>query len=168
MRTADDLVPGLVQRTADALAAMQAGRYAEAAPTLELAAITAHRIDDIIDSNLFGSGAVEAYAKAGDMHSAVRVLTQIVDLYRASGKSTEIARFGRFTLKPLRRDGFAAEADAISAELARLTGGAWHDPDAPKLPAFCSNCGAAVKPAEIVRPTPTTVACHYCGASLDR
>ena len=105
------------------------------------------------------STAVEAYANAGDPQSALRVAMQIVDLHHAAGRSGEVARFARLTLKPLRRDGHAAEADAISAYIARATGGAWSDPDAPKLPAFCSNCGAAVKPAEVARPTPTTVAC---------
>ena len=164
--TADDVVPGLVQRTADALEAMQAGRHAEAAPTLELAATTASGMGNVIDLNLFGSSAVEAYARAGAMQKAVQLATDLVGVHQAAGRNTEVARFMRFTLKPLRRDGLAAEADAIAAAIARATGGAWSDPDAPKLPGFCANCGAAVKPAEVARPTPSTVACRYCGASL--
>ncbi len=68
----------------------------------------------------------------------------------------------------MRLHGFAADADELSAHVGQLLGAAWNDPAAPKLPAFCSSCGSPVKPAEVVRPTPSTVACRYCGASLAR
>jgi hypothetical protein len=168
MPQAHEVFQGYAERTNSALAALQAGRFAEAAPTFEWAGLSAQSVDDIINTNIFGSSAVEAYAKAGDMQNALRVATQIVGRYHALGNSPELARFMRFVLKPLRRDGYEAAAGAIAAQVATATSGAWSDPEAPKLPAFCSNCGAPVKPAEVVRPTPTTVACHFCGASLDR
>jgi hypothetical protein len=168
MRTVDEIIPGLVQRTTTAMEAFQAGRFAEAAPTLQLAAETAVQIGDVMQTNIFGSCAVVGYVKAGDPQAAIRLVMHFVALHQTAGRTAEAARFGRLSLKPLRRDGHVVEADEISTQLARVLGAAWNDPDAPRLPAFCSNCGAAVKPAEVVRPTPSTVACQYCGGSLDR
>lgn len=167
-RTIDDLVPGLLRRLEGALSAMQSGRYREAAPVFELVGVTAAKIGDVVEVNLHGSSAVECYLRLGDRDNAFRALRQFVEIHVNAQRVPEAARFGRLTIKPLRRDGLTTEADAVSAYLASALGAAWNDPDAPKLPPFCSNCGAAVKVVEVVRPTPSTAACKYCGASLDR
>jgi hypothetical protein len=161
-------VPRFLEVCAAAIEAMKAGRYAEAAPQLEWAAMFAFGVNDVMQVKLMGANAVKAYAQSGDAANAVRLATRIVDLFHGAGRNPEIPGFAKHALADLRTQGHPQAADALSAHISGVMGGAWSDPDAPKLPAFCSSCGAAVKPAEIVRPTPSTVACHYCGASLDR
>jgi hypothetical protein len=150
-----------------ATAAFEEGRYAEAAPLYERAAIATHAAGDPLMWKMTAIVAVKAYAMAGDPSNAVRFATQTFDVLRSGGHGAEVPGVAKKCLESLRAQGHAAEADALSAHVARLMDGKWNDPDAPRLVAFCASCGAAVKPAEVVRPTPTTVACRYCGASLD-
>jgi hypothetical protein len=161
-------VPQYLETSKAAMTAMKEGRYAEAATRLEWAATAAFGVGDKMQTKMTGTTAVKAYAMAGDPASALRLATHLVNLFHEAGRNPEIPGFAKHALESLRNQGYAAEADALSAHIARAMGGAWSDPNAPKLPAFCSSSGAAVKPAEVVRPTPSTVACRYCGASLDR
>jgi hypothetical protein len=148
--------------------AMAAGRYGEAGALYERAAIASHGAGDVLMTKMNGALAVKAYAKGGDPKNAVRFAIATVDALKAGGHVPEIAGFATKCLESLRVQGHSADADVLSAHVGQAVGAAWSDPNAPKLPAFCSSCGAAVKPAEVVRPTPSTVACHYCGASLAR
>jgi hypothetical protein len=149
-------------------AAMETGRYAEAGSLYERAAVEAHRAGDTLVLRMMAVLAVSAYVRAGDIPSAMRFATATVDLLQSVGMVPEIPGVARKMLNALRDQGHPSEADALSARVGQIVGAAWSDPGAPKLAAFCSSCGAAVKPAEIVHPTPSTSACRYCGANLAR
>jgi hypothetical protein len=149
-------------------AAMEAGRYAEAATLYEKSAAECYTAGEPLWMQLSALLAVKAYVLAGDPKNAVRFAQATVDAIHGGGKEPEVPGFAAKALESVRLHGFAADADALSAYVGQLLGAAWNDLAAPKLPAFCSSCGAAVKPAEVVRPTPSTVACRYCGASLAR
>jgi hypothetical protein len=155
---ADDVAP--------ANAAMQAGRYAEAAPLYERAAIASQHSGEMLQVKMCAALAIKAYAMAGDGANAVRFAKATVDVLKS--RPPEIPGFMRKALESMRDHGLSAEADVVSAYIGEVLGAAWQDPSAPKLPAFCSACGAPVRPAEVVRPTPSTVACKFCGASLGR
>lgn len=161
-------LPGYTDACTAALEAMNAGRYGDAAPRFEWAANSALAVGDgPLHTTINALNAIKAYATAGDPKNAIRFATAWLDQLRRAGRAPEIPAFAGKTLESLRAHGQAADADAYSAHVAGMLGSAWSDPGAPKLPAFCGSCGAIVKPAEVVRPTPTTVACRYCGASLD-
>lgn len=148
--------------------AMEEGRYAEAARLYEASAVECHRASEPLWMKMNALLAVKAYVHAADPANAVRFATATVEAIQAGGHAPEVPGFAAKALESMRLHGFAADADALSAHVGQLVGAAWNDPAAAKFPAFCSNCGAAVKPAEVVRPTPSTVACRYCGASLAR
>jgi hypothetical protein len=167
MPDAYDDVPHYGVRVTRALAAMSEGRYAEAATSLEWAATAAFGAGDTMSAKVEGNNAVTAFAKAGDSPGALRLATRLVDLFRDANLPREIPGFAGHALESLRMNGLAAAADALSAHVKGVMGAAWSDPAAPTLTAFCGSCGAAVKPSEVVRPTPSTVACRYCGASVD-
>ena len=150
-----------------AQAAFEDGRYAEAAPLYERAAVATHAAGEALMWKMTAIVAVKAYALAGDPANALRFATSTLDVLHSGGHAGEVPGIAKKCLEALRAQGHGAQADALSAHVGQLMGGQWSDPDAPKLAAFCVSCGAAVKPAEVVRPTPTTVACRYCGVSLD-
>ena len=147
--------------------AMGAGRYAEAAQLYERCAYAAHQANDLLGVKMGAGMAIKAWAHAGDPKNAVRIATSTVDLLKTIAHEPDVRSFATKTLDSLRTQGYHADADAFSAHVHTVVP-TWSDPNAPQLPAFCSACGAVVKPAEIVRPTPSTVACKYCGASLAR
>ncbi len=151
-----------------ALAAMSAGRPLEAAPLFERSAIHAYKANEMLSMKLSASLAIKAYAMAGDAPNAERMARASVDAFAAAGRRAEIPGFATRVLEMLRSRGLGAVADAVSQHISGVMGTGFQDPAAPQLPAFCSSCGAAVKPAEVVRPTPSTVACSFCGASLAR
>jgi hypothetical protein len=165
-------VPGYLELMQRVQEAMSAGRYAEAAPGFERCARMAHACGDVMEMKMSANNAVTAFAHASDPTNALRLATEIVDLLASASagadRRSEIPGFARHALESLRTQAHFAQADALSAHVAQRMGGAWSDAGAPRLAAFCPSCGAAVKPAEVVRPTPSTVACRYCGASLDR
>jgi hypothetical protein len=147
--------------------AMAAGRYLEAGALYERSAISSYSAGEVVWQKMGALLAVKAYALGGDPQNAVRFAIATVDVLKTSGRAPEVPGFANKLLETLRTQGHGAAAEALSAHVGELIGAAWHDPHAPKLPAFCSACGGKVKPAEVVRPTPTTVACRYCGVSLD-
>jgi len=147
--------------------AMAAGRYAEAGSLYERASDASRVAGDHLTLRMMAALAVKGYGMAGDASNGLRIAIATVDVLVSMELLPEIPGFARKALQALRTQGHAAAADELSAHVGRAVP-TWSDPDAPKLPAFCSACGAAVKPAEIVRPTPSTIACHYCGASLAR
>ena len=147
---------------------MQAGRYAEAGALFEKCAIDAYRAGEIPDMKLNAALSVKSYAMAGDAANAARFASATVDALAGAGRTPEIHGFATKVLESMRVRGQAAAADEVSKHVGQVVGATWNDPAAPQLPAFCPSCGAAVKPAEIVRPTPSTVACKYCGGSLAR
>lgn len=148
-------------------AAFEAGRYPEAAQLYERCASAAHQAQDLLAIKAGALMAVKSWAYAGDPKNAVRFATSTVELFKTSGREPDIRSFATKILDILRGQGHHADADAFSAHV-RSVVPTWTDPNAPQLPAFCSACGAVVKPAEVVRPTPSTVACKFCGASLAR
>ncbi len=147
--------------------AMSQGRYAEAAGLYERAAYAAHQANDLLGTKMGAHLAIKAFAHAGDPKNAVRIAISTVDLFKTIAGEPDIRSFATKALDTLRTQGHHADADAFSAHVLTLVP-TWSDPNAPQLPAFCTTCGAAVKPAEVVRPTPSTVACSYCGGSLAR
>jgi hypothetical protein len=167
MPDAYDDVPHYGVRVNRALAAMKEGRYADAAKGLEWAAAAAFGAGDTMEAKIAGNNAVTAFAKAGDSAGALGIATHMVDLFRDANLAGDIPGFARHALESLRLSGFVAAADALSVHVKGVMGAAWSDPAAPTLAALCPSCGAAVKPSEVVRPTPSTVACRYCGASVD-
>jgi hypothetical protein len=156
----------LADEVGPANAAMEAGRYAEAAALYERGAIASFNAKEMLQLKMCAALAIKAYAMAGDGANATRFARSTIDALKS--RPPEIPGFMRKVLVSMRDHGLPAEADAVSAYVGEVLGAAWQDPNTPKLPAFCSACGAPVKPAEVVRPTPSTVACKFCGASLDR
>lgn len=151
-----------------ALAAMNAGRYPEAGALFERSSIHAYRANEIPSMKLSASLSIKAYAMGGDAANAERMAKASVDALAAAGRNAEIPGFATRVLESLRVRNLGGVADSVSAHVSACVGGGFHDAAAPQLPAFCSSCGAAVKPAEVVRPTPSTVACKFCGGSLAR
>lgn len=148
-------------------AAMDGGRYAEAGSLYEGAAEESRAAGDTLTFRMMAVLAVKAYGRAGDPENAVRLAISTVDLLQSLAMIPEIPGVAHKMLAALRAQGHAASADGISAHVAEVVGAAWID-TGTKLPAFCASCGAPVKPAEIVRPSPSTIACRDCGASLAR
>jgi hypothetical protein len=148
--------------------AMDGGRYAEAASLYEGAATESRAAGDTLTFRMMAVLAVKAYGRAGDTENAVRLAVTTVDLLQGLAMIPEIPGVAHKMLAALRAQGHAVSADGISTHVAQVVGAAWSDAGATKLPAFCASCGAAVKPAEIVHPSPSSVACRYCGASLAR
>lgn len=148
-------------------AAMDAGKYADAAALYEQASEEARIAGDHLTLRMMVVLGAKAYGMAGDPGKGARFAIATVDLLVTMNLIAEIPGFARKTLQALRAQGHTASADEFSAHVAQVVP-TWNDPDAPKIPAFCSACGAVVKPAEVVRPTPSTMACRYCGASLAR
>ena len=146
--------------------AFDAGRYSDAAAEFEKSTAECHEAGDAIWAKMYALLAVKAHVHAGDGKNALRFAQATVNEIHRQGHAAEVPGFAANALESMRLHGLAAEAELLSAHVGQLLSGAWSDPAAPKLPAFCSSCGAAVKPAEVVRPTPSTVACRYCGASL--
>lgn len=151
-----------------ALAAMNEGSYLKAAPLFERSSIAAYRAGEIPSMKLSASLSIKAYAMGGDAQNAERMARASVDALAAAGRKPEIPGFANRVLESLRTRGLHPAADALSQHVSALMGSGFSDPAAPQLPAFCPSCGAAVKPAEVVRPTPSTVACRFCGGSLAR
>lgn len=147
---------------------MKAGQYLEAAQLFERSAIASHQAADREQTKINALLAVKAYAKGGDGASVVRFASSTVDVLLASHPGIEASSFAKNALEDIRLYDQHAAAEAFSAYVGKVVGAGWHDPAAPALPAFCPGCGAAVKPAEVVRPTPSTLACRYCGGSLAR
>jgi len=151
-----------------ALAAMNEGRYLDAAVLFERSAIHAYRANELPSMKLSASLSIKAYAMGGDAANAERLAKATVDALAAASRGPEIPGFATRVLESLRSRSLGGVADAVSQHVGAVVGPSWNDPATPKLPAFCPSCGAAVKPAEVVRPTPSTVACKYCGGSLAR
>jgi hypothetical protein len=157
----------LAPEVAPANEAFAAGRYAEAATLYEQAAYSAHRAGDLLAIKMGANLAVKAWAYAGDGATAARFAMSVVDLLKTMGREPDIRGVASKALESLRAQGHLADAAALSAHVgASITG--WHDPNAPQLPAFCTHCGAPVRPDEVLRPTPVTFACKFCGGSLAR
>jgi hypothetical protein len=147
--------------------AFAAGRYAEAAQLYERCANASYQAQELLSLKLEAHLAIKAWAYAGDPKNAVRFATATVDLLKRIAGEPDIRTFATRSLETLRTQGHHADADVLSAHVSSILP-SFSDPNAPRLPSFCFNCGAAVKPAEVVRPTPSTIACKFCGASLMR
>ena len=145
---------------------MTAGKYAEAGALFERCALDEYRGGHFLEMKISAALAVKAYSMSGDGANALRFGKAAVDAFAAASRVPEIAGFANKALESLRTRGQAAAAEELSKHISDVVGSAWSDPAMPQLPAVCASCGAVVKPAEVVRPTPTTVACKYCGASL--
>jgi hypothetical protein len=158
----------IAPETPAALEAMQAGRYVEAAQLFERAAIAAHQAGDLLSKKMSATLSVKAYSKGGDAANAVRFASATFDVLLAAGLAVDATSFAKKVLADIRLYDQNVAADELSAYVGKVLGAKWHDPAAPQLPGFCSSCGGVVKPAEVVRPTPSTVACRFCGASLAR
>jgi len=151
-----------------ALEAMKAGRYLEAGQLFERSAIAAHQAGDLLSKKMSALLSVKAYSKGGDAANAVRFASVTFDVLLAAGLAVDATSFAKKALEDIRLYDLTVAADQFSAYVGKVVGPKWHDPAAPQLPAFCSSCGGAVKPAEVVRPTPSTVPCRFCGVSLAR
>jgi hypothetical protein len=147
--------------------AFAASRYVEAAQLYERAAYSAHQAKELLGIKAASLMAVKAWAYGGDGANALRFATSVIDLFKTIAQEPDIRSYASKTLAMLRDQGLHAYADTLSAHVGAVVP-TWTDPNAPQLPASCGTCGALVKPAEVVRPTPSTVACKYCGASLAR
>jgi len=158
----------LAPKTEQALAAMEGGRYLQAAALFEEGAIAAYQAGELTTMKMSTALSIKAYAMGGDGASVVRFASSAIDALAAAGRVPEISGFATKLLRDIRAQGQPAAADAFSAHVSSVVGAGFSDPDAPKLAPFCPSCGAAVKPADVVRPTPSTVACPFCGASLSR
>jgi hypothetical protein len=157
-----DLVNGPIANKA-----MKEGRYAEAAKHYELSAGSAYDARESTSMRMCALLAVKAYSKVPDTTNAIRFALQTIEALKAIGlPPVDQKGFAKKALEELRQYDHHAAADDLSTRVGQIFGAEWHDPAAPRLPAFCPSCGAPVKPAEVVRPTPSTIACKFCGGSL--
>ncbi len=145
---------------------MNAGQYDVAGPLFERCAVDCHRAGDLLAMKLNAALSVKSFAMGADGANAARVAVATVDALAAAGRVPEIPGFAAKALESMRIRHLAVVADEVSRHVGTVVGSAWNDPAAIKLPAFCTSCGAPVRPAEVTRPTPSTAACNYCGGSL--
>ena len=141
-------------------------KFRESAPILfEVALRALHRGDDI-EFTLNALLAARAWMLAEEPNGAWSIAARVLEEFVPKGRAREALSLIHKIVDELREKGYPDVALGVSTDASRVLGELWIDPHAPRLPNHCTQCGAPVRPGEVVRPTPTTVACKYCGASL--
>lgn len=157
-----DVDPGAEQ----AMDLMNQGRFTEAAPLFLEAALREQARGNDMMFRAHVLVAAKAWVLAAQPNGAWSVAARALESYLAQNRQNDAVSLMHKIVAMLRERGYGEAADGISWDASRGLGALWADPNAPRLPDHCHQCGAPVRPAEVVRPTPATVACRYCGASL--
>src|SRR4051794_38696376 len=134
-----------------ARAAMEDGRWLEAAALYERAAADARGANDI--PAMVGASLMAAnnFGYAPDAHQALRVAFATLDVLQGSPHAARIPDFVKKLQITFRKQELTQAAAALTARVEQVTAA----PSTP-LPKFCAGCGKPVNAAEVVRPTPST------------
>jgi hypothetical protein len=151
---------------ARAMALFGEHRYREAAPPLLEGAFRDLARGDEGEFTMNALLAAKAWMLAEEPNGAWSVAARVLQELVPTGRARQALPLMHKLVQALRERGYPEVAMGVSNDAGRALGTLWVDPDAPRLPNHCVQCGAAVRPAEVTHPTPTTVACKYCGASL--
>lgn len=147
-------------------ALLQEKRYREAAQVFFAGCLAAHARGADLHFRMKASLAAKSWILAGEPNEAWNVAGRILEALVPQGRQRDALSLLHKIVEDLRAHGFHEAALGVSTDASRALGASWIDDKAPRLPPRCSQCGAPVRPEEVVRPTPVTVACRFCGASL--
>ncbi len=150
---------------------LDSGRYAEAAAAFWQLAEALRERGMPVRAGKLAMQAASAYLQAGDPNAALQCGRQGLALFVRGGRPGLAVRLTSRMVHALRERGYAAQADALQAEVNQHLAGVAPEPapfGAPAvghgdLPAHCSACGGPLRPDEVDWLDATTAECPYCG-----
>lgn len=148
-----------------ALSLAQARRFRDAAPLFEAYALR-HDPDDASGFGVPVLAAAKAWLQAEAPERALDLSHRLHELFVSRGDVQRALSLAHKFVDMFREFGFREIAERRASEAAEAFGDRWIDPGAARLPTHCNQCGAPLRPDQLVRPTPASCACPYCGAPV--
>lgn len=163
--------PGpLLSRIEKAHQLLQLGQNAEAAAIFEELARGA-QIRDPNRAPQFYLQAARAHLLNKEIDSAMRFIYHSLGLHVSENRWIRLTRSGKMAIAELLDAGYKTQAAELENWLANATKNQDEQEsiapqDHPSLPAHCTSCGGALRPAEVEWLESSTAECPYCGSPI--